>query len=203
LPFIDKLVKYHYVCSAGISPEILSSLAGNPQIAQALSSSGVDLGEGPAGQPGAPPVGGGPGGLPGGLPGGFPGGFPGGIGGFGGAPFPFFGGPFKNLHVSGDFGLYYPYVEKIIIVVGGGILLLVILALLTKGFAKGGLFNVLGSSLSEALAGSASVDIGPIHKSVAGSAAVAAGGGVGNRFNSSPQDIQLTQRVYDGLDQRF
>jgi len=198
----------------GLSPELISSLAGNPQIAQALRSSGAGAAAAAKAAAetggGLPPAGGAsPGGYPGGLPGGFPGGlggfgggFPGGLGGFGGGfPFPGFG---KNLHVSGDFGIYYPYIEKIIIVVGGGILILVILALLAKGFAKGGLLSTMGASLSEALAGSASIDLGPFHKSVAGAGAISAGGGVGNhRIGNSPQDMQLTQRVYDGLDQRF
>lgn len=103
---------------SSISPDLINSLSRNPQVAQYLKSSGIDVGTvtasraaaaaggkvapAPAASGGAydyppPPAGGGLGGL----------------GGFGGAPFPFFG-PYKQLHISSDFGAsYYPFVEKV------------------------------------------------------------------------------------------
>lgn len=79
---------------------------------------------------------------------------------------------------------------------------MVILAILSKAFAKGGLFYDWGTSFSNALAGSASVDIGPFHKSVAGAGSVSAGVGNGG-IASTPGNVLLTQQVYDGLDRRF
>lgn len=90
-----------------------------------------------------------------------------------------------------------------IIVIGGGILILVILALLTKGISKGGLFYGLGTSLSEALAGSASVDVGPFHKSVAGAAAVNVGAGGRPVIANHPDNMQVNYNVQNALDQRF
>lgn len=175
---------------SSINPALIQSFASNPQIAQALKSSGIDVGSLTAAKAAADA-----------------GGTVGAGAGAGaraynyGAQYPpitpFFG-PYKQLHVAGDFGAYYPIVEKAIIVFGGGILLLLILCLLTKGVSKGGLLYNWGSSISEALSGSASVDVGPFHKSIAGAGAVNAG--VGNPFAPTPQ---LTQRVYNGIDQRF
>ncbi|ODM98591.1 Structural polyprotein [Orchesella cincta] len=127
----------------------------------------------------------------------------GGLGALGGLPFGF--GPYKSLSFSGGYDLASPYLvfKKIILVIGGGILILVILAILAKSSAKGGLLYGFGSSISEALAGSASIDLGPFHKSVAGSAAV--GASAGNQFNRPGPYInpQLNQRVQDSLDQQF
>lgn len=104
-----------------LSPDVINNLAGNPAIAGALRAYGIDpstitaakaAAEAGGSVPPPPPEVGGKYDYP-----------PppaqqhpfGGFGGYGGGyPFlPFFG-PYKQLHVSGDVGGYFPIVEKVI-----------------------------------------------------------------------------------------
>lgn len=92
--------------------------------------------------------------------------------------------------------------SQVIAIVGGGILILLILAFLQGSLSAGGLLHTLGGSFSKAIAGSGTVDIGPIQSSAAGAASFNLNDGLqvsGGRVN----DPRFNERVSNSFDRRF
>lgn len=87
-------------------------------------------------------------------------------------------------------------------IVGGGILILLIIAFIQGSLSPGGFLHALGGSFSKAIAGSAAIDVGPIHKSAAGAASFNLNDGLqigGGRLN----DPRFNQQVQNSFDRKF
>jgi hypothetical protein len=90
----------------------------------------------------------------------------------------------------------------VIVIVGGGILILLIIAFIQASLGAGGFLNSLAGSFSKAVAGSASLDVGPFHNSVAGAGAINLNDGVqvgGGRLN----DPRFNQNVNNAVNRRY
>jgi len=99
----------------------------------------------------------------------------------------------------GGFGAYYPIIEKVIAVIGGGILILLIIAFIQGSLAPGGFLNTFGASFSKAFSGSAALDAGPFHSSVAGAASGSTAKGI-QVGGGSPNEPVFVQNTLQGID---